>query len=73
MWGSDPIDLSLPTKMVFEVSDAPDAIKGDTVTGATKTVVLETGASVQVPIFIKAGDKVRVNTESGAYVERVHE
>ena len=73
MWGADPIDLILPTKMVFEVSDAPDAIKGDTVTGATKTVVLETGASVQVPIFIKAGEKVRVNTESGAYVERVHE
>ena len=73
MWESDPIDVVIPMKMVYEVTDAPDAVKGDTVTGATKTVVVETGLSVQVPIFIKAGDKIRVNTESGEYVERVND
>ncbi len=73
MWESDPIDVVIPMKMVYEVTDAPDAIKGDTVTGATKTVVCETGLSVQVPIFIHTGDKIRVNTETGEYVERVND
>lgn len=73
MWESAPIDIIIPMKMVFEVTDAPDAVKGDTVTGATKTVVVNTGLSVQVPIFIKAGDKIRVNTETGDYVERVND
>lgn len=73
MWENDPIDVIIPMKMVFEVTDAPDAVKGDTVTGATKTVVVDTGLSVQVPIFIKSGDKIRVNTESGEYVERVND
>lgn len=73
MWENDPIDVIIPMKLVFEVTDAPDAIKGDTVTGATKTVVTETGFSVQVPIFIKAGDRIRVNTETGEYVERVND
>ncbi len=73
MWESEPIDVIIPMKMVFEVTDAPDAVKGDTVTGATKTVVVNTGLSVQVPIFIKAGDKIRVNTETGDYVERVND
>ncbi len=73
MWESDPIGVTIPLKIVYEVSDAPDAVKGDTVTGATKTVTVETGLSVQVPIFIKTGDKIRVNTETGEYVERVNE
>jgi elongation factor P len=73
MFDAQPVDIILPTKMVFEVTDSPDAVKGDTVTGATKTVVVDTGLSVQVPIFIKAGDKIRVNTETGEYVERVNE
>ena len=73
MWEQEPIDVIIPMKIVVEVTDAPDAVKGDTVTGASKTVVVETGISVQVPIFIKTGDKIRVNTESGEYVERVNE
>lgn len=73
MWESAPIDVIIPMKMVYTVTDAPDAVKGDTVTGATKTVVVETGLSVQVPIFIKTGDRIRVNTESGDYVERVND
>ena len=73
MWEAEPIDVVIPMKIVVEVTDAPDAVKGDTVTGATKTVAVETGDSVQVPIFIKSGDKIRINTESGEYVERVNE
>ncbi|MFW5685516.1 MAG: elongation factor P [Spirochaetota bacterium] len=72
MWETTPIDVSVPLKMVFEVAEAAEAIRGDTVTGATKPVKTETGLEVKVPIFIKQGDKILVNTESGEYVERVN-
>ena len=72
MWESNPLDIKLPLKEVYEVKEAEDAIKGDTVTGASKTVTCETGLQVKVPIFIKSGDKVLVNTETGEYVERVN-
>jgi elongation factor P len=73
MWESNPIDVKLPYKMVYEVTEAQEALKGDTVTGATKPVRLETGLEVKVPIFIKEGDKVLVNTDTGEYVERVND
>jgi elongation factor P len=73
MWDERPIDIKIPYKMVFVVTRAEDAVKGDTVTGATKTVTLETGVQVKVPLFIKEGEKVLVNTETGDYVERVNE
>ena len=72
MWESKPLDIKLPLKEVYTVSEAEDAVKGDTVTGATKTVACETGLVVKVPIFIKSGDKILVNTETGDYVERVN-
>ena len=49
------------------------AIKGDTVSGSTKPVTIETGLTVKVPLFIKQGDKIRINTETQEYVERVNE
>ncbi len=73
MWESKPIDVQVPLKMTLKVTEAEEAIKGDTVTGATKPVKTETGFEVKVPIFIKQGDKILVNTESGEYVERVNE
>lgn len=73
MWEEMPIDITLPLKIVLEVTEAQEAIRGDTVTGATKPVTTETGLEVRVPIFIKQGDKILVNTESGEYVERVTE
>lgn len=72
MWESNPIDVTVPLKMVLEVAEAAEALRGDTVTGATKPVKTETGLEVKVPIFIKQGDKILVNTESGEYVERVN-
>ena len=73
MWESNPIDVSVPLKMVMEVAEAQEAVRGDTVTGATKPVKTKTGLEVKVPIFIKQGAKILVNTESGEYVERVNE
>ena len=72
MWEATPLEIKLPLKEVYTITLAEDAIKGDTVTGATKTVTCETGLSVKVPIFIKEGDRVLVNTETGEYVERVN-
>ncbi|MCD6120993.1 MAG: elongation factor P [Spirochaetales bacterium] len=72
LWESRPIDIILPYKMTFTVTEAENAAKGDTVTGATKIVKIETGYSVKVPIFIKAGDKILINTDTGEYLERVN-
>ncbi|MFA5933791.1 MAG: elongation factor P [Candidatus Paceibacterota bacterium] len=64
------IGLKLPIKMEFIVKDAPPAIKGNTAQGGNKLVTLENGATVNVPLFIEAGNKIVVNTETGDYVER---
>ena len=67
------IDIKIPYKLVFTVAESENYIKGDTVSGATKPVVTETGLTVRVPLFIKQGEKIRVNTETNEYVERVNE
>lgn len=64
------IGVSLPIKMDFTVKEAAPAVKGNTSGGAMKTVILETGATINVPLFINEGDVVKVNTETGEYVER---
>ena len=66
-----PITIKIPVKVDLKVTEAPPGIKGDTATGGTKSVVLSTGASVNVPLFINTGDIVRINTDTGDYVERV--
>lgn len=73
MFETTPIDVAIPLKMALEVTQAEEGVRGDTVTGATKPVRTETGLEVRVPIFIKQGDKILVNTESGDYVERVND
>lgn len=65
------IGLKLPIKMDLLVKEAHPATKGNTAQGASKMVVLETGAEIQVPMFIKQGDVIRVNTENGEYTDRV--
>lgn len=70
-YGEKIINVELPVKMDLKVTEAPPAIKGDTAQGGTKSVVLETGARVNVPLFINEGDVVKVNTQTGQYVERV--
>ncbi len=65
------INIELPIKMDFKVKEAPPAIRGDTAQGGVKQVVIETGATINVPLFVEAGDIIRVNTQSGEYTERV--
>ena len=71
VWEGEAIDIKLPLKMTLAVTEAPEALRGDTVSGATKQVTLETGLKVKAPLFIKDGDRLLVNTETGEYVERV--
>jgi elongation factor P len=65
-----PINLELPIKMTFEVTEADPGAKGNTVSTATKNAKIETGIDVQVPLFIESGDKIVLDTRTGKYVER---
>jgi elongation factor P len=65
------INIELPVKMDFKVIEAPPAIRGDTAQGGVKQVIIETGATVNTPLFVEEGDVIRINTENGQYVERV--
>lgn len=67
----EPISVELPSFVVTAVSQCDPGIKGDTASGATKPATLVTGAVIQVPLFIKEGENVRVDTRKGEYVERV--
>lgn len=70
LFNGSVINVELPVKISLEVIDTPDVVKGDTQSTVMKQAELETGASVQVPIFIKTGDNVVVDTRDGSYVER---
>jgi len=66
-----PINISLPIKMDFKVIEAPPATRGNTVQSSTKVITIETGAQITVPLFINEGDVIKINTQTGEYVERV--
>jgi elongation factor P len=65
-----PLSVELPEKLVLRVEYTEPGFKGDTATGGTKPAKTETGLVVQVPLFVSIGDQIRVNTTTGAYVER---
>jgi elongation factor P len=70
-YGTEPLDVELPTAVDLKVVEAEFAVKGDTATGATKSVVTETGLKVQVPLFVESGSTIRVDTRTGQYLTRV--
>lgn len=73
MHGSIPLTIVLPKKVEYIVKTAPPAVKGDTASGnVTKEIELDNGLKVQAPIFIKEGEKIMVNTDTGEYSERVN-
>lgn len=67
----NPITLRLPTFVELAVSETPPGYKGDTAQGGTKPATLETGITVQVPMFITVGERLRIDTRNGKYIERV--
>ena len=70
---SNILSVEMPQSVILEVTSSEPGVKGNTATNATKPAVLETGVEVNVPLFINEGDKIKVDTEKGAYVERIKE
>lgn len=68
--GEVPLDIRLPAHVDLEVTHTEPGYRGNTATGATKPAELETGLTVQVPLFVEVGDRVKIDTRSGAYLER---
>ncbi len=68
-----PLSVDMPASVILEVTYAEPGVKGNTATNATKSATVETGASVNVPLFINEGDKIKIDTASGSYMERVKE
>lgn len=67
---SKPLSVEIPPHVYLKVTSAPPGVKGDTATGATKSVTVETGATVNAPLFINEGDVLRVDSRTGEYIER---
>lgn len=70
LFREEPVSIELPIKMIFEVTEAPPGIKGNTAQTGTKMVTLKTGIQVAAPLFTDVGDKVTIDTRTGTYVGR---
>lgn len=68
-----PLSVEMPASVVLEVTHTEPGVKGNTATNATKPATVETGAEVNVPLFINEGDKIRIETDKGTYKERIKE
>src|SRR3954471_15435406 len=64
------VSIELPSSVVLTVSDAPEGVRGDSANNVQKSVTMETGITLQVPLFIKTGEKIKVDTRTGKYMER---
>lgn len=69
-YNDDPISLDLPNSVELSITETPPGVKGDTAQGGTKPATLETGLIIQVPLFVNSGEKVKVDTRTGQYLER---
>lgn len=67
-----PVGVSLPSHVVMEITECEPGVKGDTATNVTKNAQVQTGLQIQVPLFIKQGERVKIDTRTGEYVERVN-
>ncbi len=64
------VSIELPSSVILTVADAPEGIRGDSANNVQKPVVMETGITVQAPLFIKTGEKIKIDTRTGKYMER---
>lgn len=71
LFKSRPIGLILPNTVEFEVVQTDPGLKGDTATGGSKPARISTGATISVPLFVNTGDKIKIDTRTGEYIERV--
>lgn len=65
-----PVEIELPSSVILKVTDAPDGIRGDSANNVQKAIIMETGITVQAPLFIKTGEKIKIDTRTGKYMER---
>lgn len=72
LWNGQPIGVNIPASVTLQITHSEPGIKGDTASGATKPATLSTGAVINVPLFIKEGEWVKVDTSTGQYLERVN-
>lgn len=68
-----PLSVDMPAHVILEITQTEPGLKGNTATNSTKTAIVESGAEVQVPLFVNEGDKIKVETEKGTYKERIKE
>lgn len=73
MYEEKPIGIKLPVTVILQVVETMPGVKGDTATGGDKPAKLSSGATINVPLFIKEGEKIKVNTETRSYVERAND
>jgi len=72
LYQGDPISIELPASVILTVIESEPAVKGDTVSNITKPAKVETGLTIKVPPFVKEGDKVKIDTRTGEYIERAN-
>ena len=70
LYKGQPLDIDLPASVVLEITETEPGVKGDTVSGASKPAIVESGISVNVPLFVNIGDRIKVDTRSGEYIGR---
>jgi len=70
LYNGEVLEISLPDSVILEVAETEPGVRGDTATGGSKPATLETGGVVKVPLFVNVGDKIRVDTRTGQYLER---
>ena len=68
-----PLSVDMPASVILKITHTEPGVKGNTATNATKPATLETGAKINVPLFINEGDKIKVDTEKASYIERIKE
>jgi elongation factor P len=65
-----PVEIELPSSVILTVTNAPDGVRGDSANNVQKAITMETGITVQAPLFIKTGEKIKIDTRTGKYMER---
>ena len=73
LWNGEPLIVSPPNFVVLEITETDPGVRGDTASGATKPALVETGATVKVPLFVNQGERIRIDTRTGEYVARAKE
>ena len=73
LWNGQPLGVAVPNFVVLEVTETDPGVRGDTASGVSKPAIVETGATVKVPLFVNQGEAIKIDTRTGEYVSRAKE